>query len=534
MEATWDVAAGMQAAPAIIPYCFPPSVANEPTLPPGGQLVSDQRPDFGDLTVLSVLRRYLPRFLTQHPHALSADQAYVLQRILQCRTPALGAFVWECRWCGHKHLSYNACRNRHCPGCGPLRRHEWLERVLGWSLPTSYLHIVITQPPLLEALVLANPALLYRLLFRAAQQTITTIGRELFHVDTGSVIMLHTWGQPMDLHVHVHIIQTAGGLLLDGSGWVVLSADDEAFSKENLGTRFRELYLAGLVKLFRSGKLVLPPSMAWIQSEQDFQRWLAPIARIDWHAHCQGPPPGCEGPAAALSYLARYVGGSAISDSRILADDGQTVVILLKNYREGGAFEPLAMPGEEFVRRFLLHILPRRMHRLHYGGLFSPEGRKQRLGLARQRITEQNLSSPPPLAPQREATDHGGQELFRESEPHEQSSPEAEAEDNEPSLADEPQQEDEREYTPTCPRCLMPGMKAVGHFTARQLAPFLLHLHFFWQRAATVIVTLPYDRRAFRHAPQMLDQCGQHLAWGITTIDIDLLPAPCDAPPPDT
>jgi len=146
----------------------------------------------------------------------------------------------------------------------------------------------------------------------------------------------------------------------------VFSPDDEAFSKQILGPRFRELYLAELLKLFRSGKLILPPAMGWIQSEQVFQRWLAPIASIDWHTHCQGPPPGCEGPAAALSYLARYVGGSAISDSRILADDGRTVVILVKNYRNGGAYETLEMTGEEFVQRFLLHILPRRMQRVRY------------------------------------------------------------------------------------------------------------------------------------------------------------------------
>jgi hypothetical protein len=240
------------------------------------------------------------------------------------------------------------------------------------------------------------------------------------------------------------------------------------------------------------------------------------------------------------------VGGSVISDSRILADDGETVVIGTKNYREGGRFEPLAMPGVEFARRFVLHILPPRMHRVRYGGLYSPEGRKQRLPLARQRITQQNPALSGPLTPQPEAANDRRPPQVSSSEPHQQEAPETQQQeapgeqssDDEQTAADELLDEDAeqdapREYTPTCPRCQMPGMKAVGHFTARQLAAFLLQLRFFGRGCTTVIVTLPYERRAFRHAPQLFGDAAQWLTFTLTTMDVDAM-SYCDAPPPDT
>jgi hypothetical protein len=285
-----------------------------------------------------------------------------------------------------------------------------------------------------------------------------------------------------------------------------MSADHEAFSKESLGRRFRERYLAGLLKLFRKGELVLPESMAWIQTEQDLQRWLAPIATIQWHAHCQGPPHGCDGPEAALSYLARYVGGSAISDSRILSDDGRTVVIRVKNYRKGGIYETLPLPGEEFVRLFLLHVLPRRMHRVRYGGLFSPQKRKELLELARRMLIEQN--------PLQLTVSMSGQE----------------EEKGDPSEGEEEQPK----QGPVCPRCLMPNMKRVGHCTARELAGYLVHLHYFWARITTVILLLPFDHRRGRHAADSLGAPVEWLAWSMTTLDVDMAVAYCDAPPPDT
>jgi hypothetical protein len=536
------------AAPAVVlPYCFPPSdVVFDSALPRGLELASGEEWEYGELTVLGVLRRYVPRYFDLR-EPLTADQLLVLERILNCRTRAMGAYVWRCRWCGHRHITYNACRNRHCPGCGPLRRDEWLAQVLSWSLPlpTSYLHIVITQPPLLEPLLLANPALLYRLLFDSAQQAIAGIARDVYHALPGWAAMLHSWGQPMDIHAHCHIIETAGGLALDGSGWVAMSPDDEAFSKESLGGRFRDLYLAGLLKLFRKGQLTLPAALAWIRSEEDFRRWLEPIATIQWHAHCQGPPPGCEGPVAALSYLARYVGGSVISDHRILGDDGQTVTIREKNYREGGIYETLELTGVEFVRRFAQHILPRGMHRVRYGGLFSPQKRKERLELAARILREQNpeaFASRQVVVQQQQrpqqaewqgalettplgVTDHAGLPDQQEQPPRQ------EIDDQQLQLQGLDAEEDHR---PVCRRCEMPGMEGVGHLTAKKLAIFLFQLKMFWYSATRVLVTLPFQRRGPRHGPDPLGDVRQRLCWTMTTIDVNVAVSYCDAPPPDT
>jgi hypothetical protein len=235
------------------------------------------------------------------------------------------------------------------------------------------------------------------------------------------------------------------------------------------------------------------------------------------------------------------VGGSAISDGRILADDGRTVVIRVKNYREGGRFEPLTMTGEEFVRRFLLHILPRRMHRLHYGGLFSPQGRKQRLSLARQRISEQNLSLSPTLIPQRETIADPVPPQLHNSQPrstHAPPLPAAQSQDHEQLTtdevpADDAQQEAPRAYTPTCPRCQLPGMQPVGHFTARQLATFLVQLQLFWHSVTSVMLTLPFESAGARHAPQLLGDASGWLTFTLTTLDAEVL-SYCDTPPPDT
>jgi hypothetical protein len=344
-------------------------------------------------TVLDLLRRYWPSYIDQHGWQINADQARVLSTLLNCRQPGMGAHAWRCRWCGHRHLSYNGCGNRHCPECGGSRRSEWLQRVVGWSLPTTYLHLVLTLPHELEPLLLANRAALYGLLFRAANQALSEITHEVYQAQPGWVMLLHTWGQEGLPHVHLHVIQTAGGLSEDGTAWVEMHADDDAFSKAHLGFRFRQRYVEGLFKLFRRGKLNFPAALGAIELEEDLQRWLKPIMAKPWHTHCQGPPPDCQGAGAALSYLARYVVGSAIHNERILSDDGTHVVIRIKNYRTGED-ETRRMTGEEFVHRFLLHVLPKRFHRLRYAGLFRSRGRDERLAICRRLLLAQPEAGP--------------------------------------------------------------------------------------------------------------------------------------------
>ena len=344
---------------------------------------------------------------------------------------------------------------------------DWVERILGWALPIDYLHGVFTLPHEFHPLILAGDEVFYRLIFASASATLSAIAGEKFGCRVGIVMVLHTWGQGMNLHVHVHVIVTCGGLSMDGSSWVPIPPEALAphgdFSREVLADHYRQVFLRGVRRLFRRGELTIPPSMAPMTSANDLETWLAPVLRKNWCVDVQGAPPGYDGPKAVLNYLAGYVVGTAIHDRRILRYDGRCVVISAKNYRTGET-EALPMTGEAFVRRFATHILPDRFQRIRYAGLFCARYRKGWLARCHELLG---------------TTDESGAD--DESFP----SPE--------------EQVDERERVeprpgPPCGHCGMPAMIAQGNRTAEQTDLYVGHLCAFFNRIFTWLTTMDIDR----------------------------------------
>jgi len=272
-----------------------------------------------------------------------------------------------------------------------------------------------------------------------------------------------------------------------------------------LAAHFREAFLIGLWKLWRAGELTFAGELAWIRHVDDFRQWLEPIEAKDWHMHCQGPPPGCEGGTAVLKYLARYVVGSAISDARLLEDDGEQLLIGMKNYRTDQQ-ETLQLTGEAFVKRYVMHILPPYLQRVRYGGIFGNRYRKATLAHCRTLLG----------LPQQ---------------------PEALAE--EPADPWEPEQADES-TGPVCPRCAMPNMESLGRYTPTETLDFLTRLTRFWHAVATVILTLPCEPTSPRSCSSSAVLDHACLGWIITTNDIDDVTQDDVAfdlhglPPPDT
>ena len=340
-------------------------------------------------TVTEILRRYRPDYLQQHRHELSDQQIRVLMSLTDCRTGALGGHWWECCHCGHGHASYDSCHDRHCPRCGDKRRGAWFDQVRSWVLPTNYFHAVFTVPHHLNRLIEANVREFYRLQFRATRIALTQRAADptesLGGVKIGFATVLHTWGQQMMTHVHTHVVLAGGGFRLDGSGWVSSEGREFFLEKGQLADTYRDYYLRSLRGMHRREELVFPGDLAPLADEATFRQFLAPLETIRWVIDC-GSPEHCHRPEAALDYLARYVVGSAISDARIVCDEAGEVTIRIKDYRQGAKRDTLTMSGEEFVRRFLLHVLPPYFGRVRYCGLLGNRYRNDNLAKARAQL----------------------------------------------------------------------------------------------------------------------------------------------------
>jgi hypothetical protein len=255
--------------------------------------------------------------------------------------------------------------------------------MLEWMLPIPYFHLVFTVPHTLEALMLAHRGLLYDLLFASAAKALQQMAAEKLGLEPGFVMVPHSWGQEMEHHPHLHCVCTGGGLSLDGQRWVSTPAT-YFLDVVELGRRFRHEFLRGLDELWGAGKLPFTGKLAKWNNPDAWRQLLETEGTRDWVVNCQPPPKDCPDASAALKYLARYVVGAAISDRRILADDGRNVTIAIKNYRREGRPETRRLTGEEFVRRFLLHILPKGFVRVRYYGLLAHPRRADRLRQCRE------------------------------------------------------------------------------------------------------------------------------------------------------
>jgi Putative transposase/Transposase zinc-binding domain len=329
------------------------------------------------LEVADILRAHAEAYRAHHP--VSSLQAAVMRRLAACRTAALGGHVDACGRCGYKRVSYNSCRDRHCPKCQAAKRAQWLETRLQRLLPVEYFHVVFTLPQALHPLVLYHPRRFYNLLFQAAAQTLLTLAadRKRLGAHIGVTAILHTWGSNLSFHPHLHCVVTGGGLSGDGSRWI--SCRPGYFLPVKvLGRLFRGKFLAGLKEAYLAGQLTLGGSVAQLAEPAVFRRWLDALYRQDWIVYAKRPFGGAQ---QVFRYLGRYSHRVAISNSRLLAlEDGQ-VSFRWKDYADEHRIKVMRLPAEEFIRRFLLHVLPRRFVRIRHYGLLA--GRNVSTQLAR-------------------------------------------------------------------------------------------------------------------------------------------------------
>ena len=336
------------------------------------------------LEVADIFRAQGPAWrAAQHAH-LSLGQLKVMSAIEQCRSAALGGHVLHCPACAHDEIAYNSCRNRHCPKCQASAAKRWLEARQTELLPVDYYHIVFTLPAPISAIAYTNKAVIYRLLFEVAAETLRTIAADPKHLGAriGATLVLHTWGSALTHHPHVHGIVPGGGLSLDGERWVACKPGF-FLSVRVLSRLFRRRFLEELAQVHRAGQLQFFGEYAQLSEATAFAEWLAPLRKCEWVVYAKRP---FAGPAAVLAYLSRYTHRVAIANSRLIALDERGVTFKWKDYRETGGtrHKTMTLKTDEFMRRFLLHVLPSGFHRIRHYGLIANSGRRENLARARE------------------------------------------------------------------------------------------------------------------------------------------------------
>jgi DNA-directed RNA polymerase subunit RPC12/RpoP len=334
------------------------------------------------LEVADIVRAAGNRFWEGHKSHLAWAHRKVLDAIVRCRTAALGGHRDKCSRCGHLAASYNSCRNRHCPKCQGNVRAKWLAARSAELLPVPYFHIVFTLPHELSALVLQNKRLLYDLLYRASAATMLELACDPKHLgaDIGFLGVLHTWGQNLQVHPHVHYIVPAGGLALDGSRWID-SSRRFFLPVKRLSRVFRDDFCGQLRELFNQDRLQFHGSLRQLASPDAFSHFLWQLGQKDWVVYAKPPFGGAE---HVLNYLARYTHRVAISNHRLVAFENDRVSFRWRDYAHGGKNKVMTVSADEFLRRFLLHVLPKGLVRIRHFGLFANRRRGTALARCRQ------------------------------------------------------------------------------------------------------------------------------------------------------
>jgi hypothetical protein len=334
------------------------------------------------LEVADIFRAHGPAWRDAQRGHLSLAQLKVMAAITQCRTAALGGHVLRCDGCGQDQVSYNSCRNRHCPKCQSSAAKRWLDARQADLLPVEYYHVVFTLPAPIADIAYQNKAALYGLLFDIAAETLLRIAADPKHLGAsiGATLVLHTWGSALTHHPHVHGIVPGGGLAPDGSRWVACRPGF-FLSVRVLSRLFRRRFLEELQRLHDGGKLRFFGEHAALAEPAAFKTWLAPMRQCEWVVYAKRP---FAGPLAVLAYLSRYTHRVAISNSRLLAMDERGVTFRWKDYRAKGKTRHKAMTlsPQEFMRRFLLHVLPGGFHRIRHYGILANSNRRDNLALA--------------------------------------------------------------------------------------------------------------------------------------------------------
>ena len=344
------------------------------------------------LEVADIFRAHGPDWREGQRGQLSLAQLKVMSAITQCRTAALGGHVLRCDGCGLDQICFNSCRNRHCPKCQSSAAKRWLEARQADLLPVEYYHVVFTLPAPIADIAYQNKAALYGLLFDMAAQTLQRIAADPKHLGAhiGATLVLHTWGSALTHHPHVHGIVPGGGLAPDGTRWIACRPGF-FLPVRVLSRLFRRRFLEQLQRLHDGGQLRFFGEHAALAEPAAFKAWLAPLRQCEWVVYAKRP---FAGPQAVLAYLSRYTHRVAISNSRLIAMDDCGVTFRWKDYRAKGKTRHKAMTlsPQEFMRRFLLHVLPTGFHRIRHYGLLANSNRRDNLALARELLH----ATPPP------------------------------------------------------------------------------------------------------------------------------------------
>ena len=351
------------------------------------------------LEVADIFRIHGPAWRQAQRGHLSLAQLKVMSAIEQCRSAALGGHVLHCDGCGADEVSYNSCRNRHCPKCQASAAQRWLQARQADLLPVEYFHVVFTLPAPIADIAYYNKAVVYGLLFDIAAETLLTIGADAKHLGArlGLTLVLHTWGSALTHHPHVHGIVPGGGLAPDAQRWIACRPGF-FLSVRVLSRLFRRRFLEELLRAHHDGQLQFFGEHATLAGVDAFRRWLVPLRQCEWVVYAKRP---FAGPEAVLAYLSRYTHRVAISNSRLIALDERGVIFRWKDYRAKGRTRHKTMtlePGE-FMRRFLLHVLPGGFHRIRHYGLLANCSRTANLALARQLLHEPLPDAPAPPSP---------------------------------------------------------------------------------------------------------------------------------------
>jgi hypothetical protein len=334
------------------------------------------------LEVADIFRRHGPAW--RQTERLSLGQLKVMSAIEQCRSAALGGHALHCDGCGHADIAYNSCRNRHCPKCQAKAAKRWLEARQADLLPVEYYHVVFTLPAPIAAIAWYNKAVVYGLLFDIAAEITRTIAADPKHLGAqiGMTMVLHTWGSALTHHPHVHAIVPGGGLSPDGERWIACR-HGFFLPVRVLSRLFRRRFLEALAQAHAGGRLQFFGDYAGLAKVRAFIDWLAPLRKCEWVVYAKRP---FAGPEAVLAYLSRYTHRVAISNHRLISLDERGVTFRWKDYRAKGStpVKAMTLAASEFMRRFLLHVLPSGFHRIRHYGLLANPRRKENLAQVRR------------------------------------------------------------------------------------------------------------------------------------------------------
>jgi hypothetical protein len=335
-----------------------------------------KRPEVAD-----VFRVYGERY--QNTHSLSYEQKKAMYHIKSCRSAELGGHVEQCSTCGFERIAYNSCRDRHCPKCQTLVKEQWLNDRKAEVLPCGYFHLVFTLPHELNPLIHCNKRITLNILFTAVNDTLTTFAKDpqwRLYGRLGFIAVLHTWSQTLMDHFHLHCLIPAGVLSFEKDRWIPAN-ESFLFRIESLAKEFKKRYLTYLATAYRNAQLIFPGTTADYESAQGFAKLLESLLEATWIAYAKRP---CAGPEQVLDYLGRYTHRVAITNNRILSIDNGTVTFTYRDRHDTNNIKPMNLTAEEFIRRFLLHILPRGFMKIRYFGFLAHTNKTQAVALIRK------------------------------------------------------------------------------------------------------------------------------------------------------